>query len=122
MVARERVELKRRVARYRGGRPALDVTGRTVVVVDDGLATGLTAIAAVRALRAAAAARVVVAVPVGARDSVARVGAEADAVVCDTTPKRLLAVGYSYTDFSAVSDEEVLALLGRGDGLDSPNG
>ena len=120
VLARERAELQRRVQRYRGERPPLDVAGRTVLVVDDGLATGLTAIAAVRALRAGDAARIVVAVPVGARDSVARVGAEADAVLCATTPRRLLAVGYWYADFSAVSDEEVLALLGRGDGVDSP--
>ena len=93
-----------------GARP-LDVRGRTVIVVDDGLATGLTDLAAVRALRARGAGRIVVAVPVGARESVALVGAEADEVVCHTIPRELLGVGRWYRDFSPVSDEEVLALL-----------
>jgi predicted phosphoribosyltransferase len=110
-VAREGLELRRRVERYRQGRPAVEVRGRTAIVVDDGLATGLTALAAVRALRAAGAGRIVVAVPVGAGESLTMVGAEADAVVCHTIPTQLFAVGYWYRDFAPVSDEEVLSLL-----------
>jgi putative phosphoribosyl transferase len=112
-VAREARELRRRVARYRGERPALDVCDRTVIVADDGLATGVTEVAAVRALRGLLAARVIVAVPVGVRASLARLGEEADEVVCHTVPGELHGVGYWYEDFSPVSDEEVLELLGR---------
>ena len=109
---REIRELRRRVERYRDGRRQSDVRGRTVIVVDDGLATGLTDLVAVRALRARGAARIVVAVPVGARESVALVGEEADEVVCHTIPRELLGVGRFYQDFSPVSDAEVVALLG----------
>jgi len=109
---REIRELRRRVERYRDGRRQIDVRGRTVIVVDDGLATGLTDLAAVRALRARGAARIVVAVPVGTRDSVALVGDEADEVVCHTIPRELGGVGRFYEDFSPVSDAEVVALLG----------
>jgi predicted phosphoribosyltransferase len=112
-VEREMRELNRRVERYRGGRPPIDVRDATAIVVDDGLATGLTALAAVRALRARDAARIVVAVPVGARESVAALAEEADEVVCHTIPGRLLAVGYWYRDFAPVPDEVVLALLAR---------
>jgi predicted phosphoribosyltransferase/predicted alpha/beta-hydrolase family hydrolase len=110
-VARELKELRRRVLRYRDGRIPLDIRDRIVIVVDDGLATGLTDLAAVRALRARGAARIIVAVPVGARESVARVGQEADQIVCQMIPRELLGVGYWYADFSPVSDEEVVALL-----------
>jgi predicted phosphoribosyltransferase len=82
-----------------------------VIVVDDGLATGLTDLAAVRALRAQGAKRIVVAVPVGPRQAVALLGAEADEVVCHTIPDELLGVGRWYRDFSPVSDQEVLDLL-----------
>ena len=82
-----------------------------MIVVDDGIATGLTDLAAVRAMRARGAARIVVAVPVGPAESVARVGEEADEVVCHTIPRDLIGVGRWYRDFSPVSDEEVLALL-----------
>ena len=112
-VEREMRELTRRVERYRAGRPPIEVRDATAIVVDDGLATGLTALAAVRALRAREAARIVVAVPVGARESVAVVAREADEVVCHTIPRQLLAVGYWYRDFTPVRDEEVLAMLAR---------
>ncbi len=110
-VEREVRELRRRVERYRDGRAPADVRGRTVIVVDDGLATGLTVIVAVRALRAGGAERIVVAVPVGARESVALVGEEADEIVCHMIPRELLGVGRFYHDFSPVSDAEVVALL-----------
>ena len=110
-VEREMRELQRRVERYRDGRPAADLRGRTVIIVDDGLATGLTDLAAVRALRAQGARRIVVAVPVGARQAVVLVGQEADEIVCHTIPAELFGVGRWYEDFSPVSDEEVLSLL-----------
>ena len=110
---RERVELHRRMALYRGGRPMLDVRGRTVIVVDDGLATGLTALAAVRVLRRMGATRIVVAVPVGSREAVASLRLEADDVVCQTVPERLYSVGGWYRDFSPTTDDEVAALLAR---------
>ena len=110
-VEREVAELQRRVLHYRDGRAAADVCGRTVIVVDDGLATGLTDLAAVRSLRAQGARRIVVAVPVGARQAVALLGAEADEVLCHTIPDELLGVGRWYRDFSPVADQEVLDLL-----------
>jgi putative phosphoribosyl transferase len=110
-VEREMRELHRRVERYRDGRAPIDLRGRTVIAVDDGLATGLTDLAAVRALRVVGARRIVVAVPVGARQAVALLGQEADEVICHTIPDELLGVGRWYRNFSPVSDEEVLALL-----------
>jgi putative phosphoribosyl transferase len=111
VIERETRELRRRMERFRDGRDPLEVRGRTVVVVDDGLATGLSALAAVRALRRRGAARIVVAVPVGSPEAVAMLGEEADGVVCRATPPELLGVGSWYEDFHPVSDEEVLALL-----------
>ncbi|MGZ4234120.1 MAG: phosphoribosyltransferase family protein [Solirubrobacteraceae bacterium] len=119
-VERELRELRRRVERYRDGRAPLDLRDRTVIVVDDGLATGLTDLAAVHALRTRGAARIVVAVPVGAREAVALLGEEADEVVCLTIPHELLGVGHWYRDFAPVSDEEVVELLGRASGSNVP--
>jgi putative phosphoribosyl transferase len=110
-IEEERRELARREAAYRGDRPPLAVTGRTIIVVDDGLATGATARAAVRALRQAGAARVIVAAPVGSPDSVESLRTEADAVVCLHTPPWFRAVGEAYSDFSQTSDAEVRACL-----------
>lgn len=109
----ERSELRRRVDRYRGGRPAVPIEGRTAVVVDDGLATGVSATAAVRVLRERGAGRVVVAVPVGAPDSVSRLEEEADAIVCLHAPASFMAVGSFYRDFGQTTDDEVVDLLSR---------
>jgi predicted phosphoribosyltransferase len=108
---RESRELRRRMELFRNQRRPRDVAGRMVVVVDDGLATGLTDLAAVRALRRRGASRIVVAVPVGSSEAVAMLRREADEVVCHTIPERLYGVGEWYRDFSPVSDEEVVALL-----------
>jgi putative phosphoribosyl transferase len=110
-LARESQELLRRVERYRDGRPPIPLEGRTVIVVDDGLATGLTDLAAVRALRKRGAQRIIVAVPVGSDESVSMLAEEADRVLCLTIPKRLLGVGMWYRDFTPVSDEQVIVLL-----------
>ncbi len=113
IVDRESAELRRRVERYRGDRPATPVTGRTVVVVDDGAATGLTDLAAIRALRAQRrAARIVLALPVAARESLDMLGRSADDIVCLATPAPFVSVGSWYQDFAPVSDAEVVALLG----------
>lgn len=110
-VAAERAELDRRVHQYRGGRELPDLRERTVIVVDDGLATGVTARAALQALRDRSPAHLVLAVPVGAPETVRRVQAEADDVVVVETPERFLAVGQWYADFTQTTDEDVLALL-----------
>ena len=111
IVARETAELVRRVRAYRGERPALDLAGRTVIVVDDGVATGVTDTAALRAVRHKHPRRVILAVPVCAPDSLERLRAEADQVACLRVPRLLRSVGEWYQDFSQVSDEEVLDAL-----------
>lgn len=108
---REGEELERRVRRYRGGRAPLDVEGRVVVVVDDGLATGFTARAAIEVMRARGARRVVLAVPVAPADSVAELQETADEVVCVQVPRQFYAIGQFYDDFTQTSDEEVARLL-----------
>ncbi|MBL3670079.1 phosphoribosyltransferase [Streptomyces sp. M2CJ-2] len=116
VVERERVELRRREQLYRQGRPAPELRGRTVIVVDDGLATGSTARAALRFVRRQAPARAVLAVPVGSPESVERMRAEADEVVCPHRPAGFMAVGEWYADFDQLTDEDVLTALHRRQG------
>lgn len=111
VLQRERAELKRRRATYRRGRPGLDVRGRTVVLVDDGLATGVTAVAASRALRNMGAARVVLAVPVCPAGSRRRFADEFDDLIAVIMPEALEGVGSWYRDFTQCSDQEVVAAL-----------
>ncbi|MER7703593.1 alpha/beta family hydrolase [Kitasatospora sp. NPDC097605] len=108
---RERAELERRARRYRGGRPPVDLRGRTVVVVDDGIATGSTARAACLIVRARGAARVVLAVPVAPRDWTERLSGVADELVCVGTPSPFFAIGEFYADFTQTEDAEVLRHL-----------
>ncbi len=110
---RERAELERRSRRYRGDRPRVPLVGRTAVVVDDGIATGSTARAACQVARAMGAARVVMAVPVASRSSLAQLAEICDQVVCLEAPEPFYAVGEWYRDFSPTSDTEVEALLRR---------
>jgi predicted phosphoribosyltransferase len=107
----ERNELERRERVYRRRRPPLDVRGRTVVLVDDGLATGSTMRAAVEAVRALSPARVIVAVPVGSADTCREFAAIADEIVCARAPEHFAAVGQWYDDFRQTTDEGVGELL-----------
>jgi len=109
-VQKERAELERRARLYRSGPPP-QVRGRTVILVDDGLATGSSMRAAVAALRSLDPARIVVAVPVAARETCEALRQEADEVVCARTPEPFYAVGLWYEDFEQTSDEEVGELL-----------
>ncbi|HEV3072518.1 MAG TPA: phosphoribosyltransferase family protein [Solirubrobacteraceae bacterium] len=111
--ARAVSEVAEGVRRYRAERPPISLANTTAVVVDDGLATGGTARAALRAVRAQGARRVVLAVPVGVPDTVRELADEADAVVCLLEPQPLWAIGLWYQDFAQVSDEEVRELLSR---------
>ncbi|OII60579.1 phosphoribosyltransferase [Streptomyces sp. CC53] len=109
----ERSVLEGRLRRYRGQRAAVPLGGRTAVLVDDGVATGSTALAACRVARAQGAARVVVAVPVAPPEALGVLRREADEVVCLSSPEWFTAVGQWYDDFSQTEDEEVAALLAR---------
>jgi erythromycin esterase-like protein/predicted phosphoribosyltransferase len=115
VAARERQELARRERLYRTGRPPLDVRGRTVILVDDGLATGATMHAAIAALRQLHPARIVVAVPTASPEACEEMKAEVDEVICAITPEPFQAVGQWYQDFSQTTDEEVHDLLTRKD-------
>ena len=111
IVARETAELERRARLYRGERRPLPVEGRTVILVDDGIATGGTAVAASRALRGRGAARVVLAVPVAPPGSELRLGGEFDEVICLEQPHGFHGIGQFYVDFGQVGDDEVVGLL-----------
>lgn len=114
ITARETAELERREQSYRDGRPAPELRDRTVILVDDGLATGATMRAAVAALRQRGAAKIVVAVPVGAPETCRELEQLVDETVCAITPEFFQAVGQYYQDFSQTTDDEVRELLRRG--------
>ena len=113
LARRERIELRRRIDRYRGGRPLPALAGHDVVLVDDGLATGVTAEAALRSLRRHDPRQVVLAVPVCAPGTARRLAGLADAVECLASPEDFLAVGAWYADFAQTTDDEVVELLDR---------
>jgi putative phosphoribosyl transferase len=111
VVAREQLELQRRERLYRGEQPPLQLRDQTVIVVDDGLATGSTMRAAVRAIRQQQPAHICVAVPVGARETCEQLRHDADDLVCAEMPEDFRAVGLAYQDFEQAGDEEVRTLL-----------
>jgi putative phosphoribosyl transferase len=113
VAAREGRELERRERSYRGNRAAIDVRGRTVIIVDDGLATGSTMRAAVRALRRMEPRQIIVAVPVAAQSTCEELRHEGNRVVCLQTPEPFQAVGLWYQDFTQTTDEEVQELLAQ---------
>jgi predicted phosphoribosyltransferase len=110
---REIAEVERRLRYFRGERPEPDVEGRTAILVDDGLATGVTALAAVEALRRRRPARIVLAVPVCAAQTADLFGSKVDELVCLESPPDLGAIGFWYRDFEQTPDEEVVDLLAR---------
>src|SRR5213593_4197671 len=113
VTVRETAELERREQIYREGRPSPELRDRVVILVDDGLATGATMRAAVKALRQRGAAKIVVAVPVGPPDTCREIEQEADETICLSTPPFFQAVGQYYEDFSQTSDEDVRELLSQ---------
>jgi len=116
----QRAELERREREYRNGRPMLDVHNRTVILIDDGLATGSSMRVAAMALRKREPARIVIAVPVAAPSTCEELESEADQVVCAITPEPFLAVGQWYRDFRQTSDDEVHKLLDRANQFGAP--
>ena len=112
-VQRERVELRRRQERYRGTRPAAEATGRVVILVDDGLATGVTARAAIRALQTQKPAHIVFAAPVCAAESVDLLACDVDAVIDIHSPREFHALGLYYTDFTPVTDADVTDICAK---------
>lgn len=115
-IRREQAVIDERVRAYRAGTDAVPIAGRTAIVVDDGLATGFTARAAIEVLRHRGVGRIVVAVPVAPAETLADLRHLADDVVCLEMPRRFQAIGHHYGDFSQTSDDEVTRLLAAADG------
>jgi len=111
VIARERAELERRERLYRGGRPALDLKDHTAILVDDGLATGSTMLAAVEFARRRMAKRIVLAVPVASGEAIQKLRAKVDECICLATPEFFFAVGEWYRDFLPVNDADVMKLM-----------
>lgn len=111
---KERKELERREKTYRGDRPLPDLEGRTVILVDDGLATGATMRAAIQVVRQQSPGKIVMAVPVAPRDTLEKMREEADEVVCPSVPSSFMGIGQWYRDFGQTSDQEVKDLLQKG--------
>ena len=109
----ERAEIERRRKRYLGDRARSEVGGQIAIIVDDGIATGATTLAAIRAVRRREPKELVLAVPVAPRDTIKKLQPEVDAIVCLDTPEDLWAIGYFYDDFHQVRDDEVIATLKR---------
>ena len=109
----ECAEIERRRKRYLGNRIRSEVTGQVAIIIDDGIATGATTLAAIKAVRMRKPKELVLAVPVAPLDTIKKLHAEADAIVCLDTPREFGAIGYFYRDFPQVSDDEVIALLKR---------
>lgn len=116
VIERERAQVEQRVRKFRGTRPRPELRGRTVILVDDGIATGGTVRVAIRALRAEEPKKLVLAVPVAAADTLETLATEVDHVVSLLTPRDLYAIGLWYEDFQQVSDDEVVRLLERARG------
>ncbi|KKX58789.1 MULTISPECIES: phosphoribosyltransferase [Pseudomonas] len=113
VVAREAQELSRREKAYRGDRPPPQLKGQVVILIDDGLATGSSMMAAIQAVRMQAPERIVVAVPVAPRETVEDLSMQVDEVICPLIPEWMMSIGYWYLDFSQTSDEEVINLMQR---------
>lgn len=120
VIARKTAEVEARCARYRRGRDTPNLEGRTVLLIDDGIATGGTARAALRAIRRRGARRVVLAVPVGSPDTLEALAQEADEIVCLSPQPDLYAIGLWYENFDPVEDDEVVAVLDKAQALDRP--
>lgn len=115
VLAREKEELMRRESVYRGERPPIEIKGKTVILVDDGLATGASMRAAVTAVRTSQPSQIIVAVPTGPPETCESFKSKADEVVCLSTPQPFSAIGLWYSDFSQTTDQEVRDLLGQAD-------
>ena len=109
----ERAEIERRRKRYLGDRARSEVRGRVTIIIDDGIATGATTLAAIRAVRMRKPKELVLAIPVAPLDTIKRLHPEVDGIICLDTPEELGAIGYFYRDFHQISDDEVIATLKR---------